>query len=1038
VIARLLAVRPGEGPVVARLGGHFFLILAATTLYSVAAEGLFLASYDPSLLPYVYLGGALLGAGAALLRDRLGPRISSRVLTISLALLLVALRLGLLVLAEAGPFVFLLLAQTCGVLLGIENASLLARALDARSARRLLPAIGALGGLGPIAAGLCVAALAPRLGASEMAWPAAALVCASLLLLDTRSRRTSSPGATAPIGAVVRQRFALLLLAFVLLAGLLSTMMRFQLGVSLSETRLPPGRIAGLLGLLGAGLSAGAVLFQLTAARAILGRFGVGWSLVVYPIVLLVAGCSAAFLPGLGSAALAFSLERLLRLNLVRPVLLVAVMPLPDAVRGQTTSLVRGALEPMAVGLASVLLVSAGRWPGLVWGVPVVAALSLACAWGARRLYSREVMSALHSRRLRLAEGYEEPEGLEAGVRRLLHEQLASGLPVRTSLALQLLEGQGTAETVEHVRSHWSRWDPWVKGEAVRSLMREPVPEAIRFLRSLPAGESSSVRAGLLRFGAVSPKPEELTSMLEDPELEIRREALARLLERNGPHAARSILDEWIRSDRSDLRGAAAYVIGCSEDEGLRDDLSRLGPSVEVAEALARRPTPRLAELAVRCLLDDRAYPAAREALLGMGGEARSALRNAARDPERSAPAIRVLGEMRDPGVLELLEDPDEEIRYRAAKSWLPRGAETNEERRLVRRALESELARPPSRDFEWAVDRILTLLALLYPNRSFRRISLSWADPEAKQRAFALEALDESLPGEWRGTVLPFLERRPDVPEPPQSGLRATSLFREWRARDFELVMAASLDRSRKGSWIRFEAGEPTNLPAAILGESATVREDETAVSLEGVYRAIGRRPRAAAVWLRALALRCGGRSPEELEASRAFVSLGSKAVPHAASGAGDLTLWQRIFFLRAVRLFSDLDSERLRLLAEIVRPVSAETGEIVVREGRPGHHFYVVCSGFVEVGSAGRQVAVLGAGETFGELALLTGEPRSATVRAVKQSELLTMDRTDFLDLIEAHPTLVPAVSEMIIRRTAGDSPSRESSAKGDPRSA
>ncbi len=104
---------------------------------------------------------------------------------------------------------------------------------------------------------------------------------------------------------------------------------------------------------------------------------------------------------------------------------------------------------------------------------------------------------------------------------------------------------------------------------------------------------------------------------------------------------------------------------------------------------------------------------------------------------------------------------------------------------------------------------------------------------------------------------------------------------------------------------------------------------------------------------------------------------------------------------------------------MAEIARGVSAAKDEALVREGRPGHHFYVVCSGYAEVSLEGRRLGVLSEGSAFGELSLLTGEPRSATVRALAPCDLLTIDPVDFLDLLHAHPTLVKPFSRMIARR-------------------
>ena len=73
------------------------------------------------------------------------------------------------------------------------------------------------------------------------------------------------------------------------------------------------------------------------------------------------------------------------------------------------------------------------------------------------------------------------------------------------------------------------------------------------------------------------------------------------------------------------------------------------------------------------------------------------------------------------------------------------------------------------------------------------------------------------------------------------------------------------------------------------------------------------------------------------------------------------------------------------------------------MVREGEPGDRYYVVEDGHLEVSVAGRAHRVeLGAGDGFGEIALLRGVPRTATVRAVGAARLWALDRRAFLEAV------------------------------------
>jgi CRP-like cAMP-binding protein len=77
-------------------------------------------------------------------------------------------------------------------------------------------------------------------------------------------------------------------------------------------------------------------------------------------------------------------------------------------------------------------------------------------------------------------------------------------------------------------------------------------------------------------------------------------------------------------------------------------------------------------------------------------------------------------------------------------------------------------------------------------------------------------------------------------------------------------------------------------------------------------------------------------------------------------------------------------------------------------VNEGRRGHEFYVLLDGKAEVIHGGEQVAVLGPGQHFGELALLDPAPRSATVRMATDGEVLEITQHAFFELLEEVPIL------------------------------
>ena len=106
---------------------------------------------------------------------------------------------------------------------------------------------------------------------------------------------------------------------------------------------------------------------------------------------------------------------------------------------------------------------------------------------------------------------------------------------------------------------------------------------------------------------------------------------------------------------------------------------------------------------------------------------------------------------------------------------------------------------------------------------------------------------------------------------------------------------------------------------------------------------------------------------------------------------------------FLRAVDLFRALTPTQLTDVAEKMKKRHFATGETVIREGEPGEDFFLISDGEVDVVRADQGVARLGRGDFFGEVALISGEPRNATVLATEPLDTFVLGKNDFQSAIE-----------------------------------
>ena len=126
----------------------------------------------------------------------------------------------------------------------------------------------------------------------------------------------------------------------------------------------------------------------------------------------------------------------------------------------------------------------------------------------------------------------------------------------------------------------------------------------------------------------------------------------------------------------------------------------------------------------------------------------------------------------------------------------------------------------------------------------------------------------------------------------------------------------------------------------------------------------------------------------------------------------------------IRSVLIFSGLSREDVAKVLGKMEEISFETGATIFSQGEQGDAFYLIQSGAVQVllesgGDKSEVVAILGPRDWFGEMALLTGEPRSATIRAVKSTSLWRLRREDWDELIEKHPTWLLQLSATLSKR-------------------
>jgi voltage-gated potassium channel len=121
----------------------------------------------------------------------------------------------------------------------------------------------------------------------------------------------------------------------------------------------------------------------------------------------------------------------------------------------------------------------------------------------------------------------------------------------------------------------------------------------------------------------------------------------------------------------------------------------------------------------------------------------------------------------------------------------------------------------------------------------------------------------------------------------------------------------------------------------------------------------------------------------------------------------------------LRRVPLFEDLDDGELQSIADSMNEANVPAGAVVTAEGGPGDGFFVIERGEAEVTIEGNPRATMSAGDYFGEIALLLGSNRTATVTATTDLRCWALTPWDFRTLVEGDPSIAWKVMQSMAAR-------------------
>ncbi len=923
------------------------------------AEAAFIAAYGKGALPWLLIASASGFAIATIVYDQITRRVQATGADLGLigALLIAAALSPKLLDAGAPPVAIVIALAAAPQVVGLALWNRVAASVAGRDARRMLPRAGAAVTVGGVIAGLGVAPLIVRIGATFIPYVGAGVLAIVVVVYLAQGRALAAggaPGATAPVGASpppaspVRTLLRAMIVV-AMLEGVLATVIDLQFLGNL-KARYSGDSLAIALSLFYGGTNAVLLLLQIAAVPRILVTRSIPFTAAIHPVLVMLGYVVFAIAPTFVNLAGTRTTDQVLRLATTRTsqeLELSAVPPLP---RARWKVLLRGVLYPLGAGSAAILLYLLG--PAVVEKPTALAGAAIGVAivyWIAGQVAARRFQVALAA-----------PLGI-TGTRRI--------------------DNRIDLETLE-------RWTEAAGDPDLRT--------------------ASLARAALARVRVdATDLADHLTH--DNPAM---RSALFDQLARTSPATAQSLKGELVAAiaieddDRALALGIKALAL-LGDDSGIAVAKNRAVVTAEVADAL------RVAELALRGVGDARAelgglcardpqwaIELARKAIVAPDVLA-GVLAEAAKDPDRRAGALRVLAHVAEgPGLAPLADAlADGDPAAIDAIALLDAAGATHlaahiatmvpVARAIAARALSGAPAGIP-------------LVAVL----------LRDADPEvayaALRTALAIAGGGSALPAEPIGLAL-------------EAALAALTGYLDARDRAtawtacarHELDLAARRCVARLLWAAAVEAAAGGRDPAALTATARHLiggRDADRRRALDVVQELQAGRAEILGVierWLRPAV-------PTEGDAVAAIA-------PHdpwlAQVGAGELAdLEPTLALLRKPALLATVAGPALADLARRARRELVK--DVVFHEGDAGDTMLVVARGALRATRAAVAGAVattrtIEVGGVVGELAVLTHAPRAATVVADPDAEVIAIDRATFASAARRAPELVLGLS-------------------------
>ncbi len=1052
-LEKLFPVQRHEWPKALMLLSVAAVLGVGFSVSRAASEAMFLIHFGVDYLPYLLLVNPVLVLVSSAIYGVYADRIPDDRLMIYTALLpvplIVLMRLLMLVGLHWVYFVLYTFVLAYATILTTSWTVYLAGHYDVQEAKRLLPFITSGLLIGTVIGGVGVALCAPLIGAANILWLWAGTLVATVAMvhsvtrlftaIDTKVHKTKraapKPSLRQSIAEGIAYSRSSALFTTTAIASI-ATMMALQV-IDFEYSKIiraafpESAKLTAFLGVFDGLTTVGALLLQWFVVPWSLRRFGVQGTNVLFPYTVLFAFGFLAAALGLPVVALpAAMFARFTRSSLMPTLRGTTRSLMLNAVPRKTGALVRSfntaMVMPLGQGAGAILLIIL-KGAALPWLFPALGLLItvafLVYSYKQNVAYGEALLDLLKEDRIHLLDLEDEDlRQFDSAAVATISERLKSDQEDVTLSAIELLRTIASPPARTALQQYVPFASLRATAAALQALASIGGEGTGEFLRPYLDAPQPQVRMaalqGLLQLGDATVR-QRAASLLDDPDVQVRAAALVVVLaDPQGPDYGRAYQcwETMLNTTDTATQLAALAVMAEVPETPLQGHVYRALDHADVAvRHAALRVLHKLAtagrisgldstllrtleaddvdsrELALQVLtalgtdevlepmlvlLDDE-QPQVRETLIRSvkryGKRAVEPLFSRLQSPQTSLTAketallaLARLDSVRAEQFLAFWEGELRDVyRYKLMLASLdtstPCEADT-----FLRVALDNA--------HRQILSLLVQLLAVWASPEVARLVESGLHDTDRRKRANALEALESLSDRHFTRLFLPILE----AGDSQQEDWREVAQ-RQWSLTVTEIstLLEACLQDTNK--WVVIGAVLSGQARATTLGEA----------------------------WPQHLAQRATT-APDADVRNTVRRALGmATSEPHRS-----LSLTDVILFLKRSQLFGSMTLDQLRTIAAYLTEREMFPGETIVHEGEHSHELYLIVSGQVDIvkhfGTTPHTLATSGAGELFGDMALVEDRPRSADVVAVEQGILLVLHPEHFRQIVLQDPAI------------------------------